>query len=109
MQLYLWPLVTCLGGVVGDLLAAPSPTTRETIVIRTLALGAVIVGAFAAVRFFLDLSSAALPYPDPTPELLVEQARTVRQSQLWLGVSVLVVIAGVVGLRRTRVVTQRPA
>jgi hypothetical protein len=63
---------------------------------------AAMVGVGLAALCFLMLAAAALPYPDPTPELLAAQAASVRAWQLGLVVSLGLSAAGIVGFVRGR-------
>ena len=55
----------------------------------------------AATGFFL-YATAALPYPDPTPELLSGQARDIRTAQALLFGGLLVFLADAVWLWKAR-------
>jgi hypothetical protein len=57
--------------------------------------------AIAAVGFFL-YAAAALPYPDPTPELLSEQAKDIRTAQALLFGGLFVFLADAVWLWKAR-------
>ncbi len=62
--------------------------------IRLLALGlAVSLYGFALV------GAASLPYQDPPPELLVKQAREIRQAKLVFGGGIATLVAGMGVLR----------
>jgi hypothetical protein len=62
----------------------------------------IVIGLLGACFSFVALSGAALPYPDPTPEILGQQSNSI---QFWgyslLG-SFLLIISGGWGLWRSR-------
>lgn len=61
-----------------------------------------MVGFMGAIVSFLGLAAEALPYPDPTPEMLATQAAGVRAWQLGLVGSLGVSAAGTAGFIRFR-------
>ena len=69
---------------------------------RRASLIAAIVGSTAAIVCFLGLGAEALPYPDPTPDMLAAQAAGVRAWQLGLVGSLGVSAAGIAGFIRFR-------
>jgi hypothetical protein len=62
----------------------------------------VVVGLVSAIVCFLGLAAQALPYPDPTPELLAAQAASVRAWRLGILVSLGLSAAGIAGFVRSR-------
>lgn len=60
-----------------------------------------VAAAMAAAGFFL-YAGAAIPYPDPTPELLAKQAEDIRMGQLLLFGGLFVLLADALWLWRTR-------
>ena len=61
-----------------------------------------VVGLVSAIVCFLGLAAQALPYPDPTPELLAAQAASVRAWRLGILVSLGLSAAGIAGSVRSR-------
>ena len=64
---------------------------------RSVSVITAIVGSMAAIVCFLGLGAEALPYLDPTPEMLAAQAAGVRAWQLGLVGSLGVLAAGIAG------------
>jgi hypothetical protein len=89
----------------GSVLPDPSPERSRYGMPRRLRVTALLVLpvalAIAAVGFFL-YAGAALPYQDPTPELLNSQAKDIRTSQMLLFGGLLVFIVDAIWLWRTR-------
>ena len=69
---------------------------------RTASVMAAVFGTVSAIVCFLGLAAEALPYPDPTPELLAAQAASVRAWQLGILVSLGLSAAGIAGIVRSR-------
>lgn len=69
---------------------------------RVLAVSLIVVGlglsAYAAAFF----SGASIPYQDPTPELLVQQANDLRNAGILFAVGLAAALAGGVALWRSR-------
>ena len=69
---------------------------------RPASVIAAVIGSVSAIVCYLGLAAEALPYPDPTPEMLAAQAASVRAWQLGLFASLGLSAAGIVGLVRGR-------
>jgi len=69
---------------------------------RAASVIAAVVGLLSAIVCFLGLAAEALPYPDPTPEMLAAQAASVRAWQLGILLSLGLSAAGIAGFMRGR-------
>ncbi len=68
---------------------------------RSVSVITAFVGSVTAIVCFLGLGAEALPYLDPTPEMLAAQAAGVRAWQLGLVGSLGVSAAGIAGVVRS--------
>jgi len=69
---------------------------------RIISFALLLTGLFWAVYSVLNLSAAALPYQDPTPEMLKRQALQVNLWQYWFLAGGLAAAFGGLGLRKFR-------
>lgn len=69
---------------------------------RVFAVVVLLVASGFSIYGFLRYAAAALPYQDPTPELLQAQAAQIRAWQLLFIGSGAVAIAALISLRRSR-------
>lgn len=62
----------------------------------------IIFGILGAAVSFLAYSGAALPYQDPTPEMLEQQAIQIRFWGMSILINLSALVIGILGLRRSR-------
>lgn len=95
-----WPSVAARSNAFNEPLDSPWVESMSiTRLIALLLLPAALT--IAAVGFFL-YAAAALPYPDPTPDLLSEQARDIRTAQVLLFGGLFIFLADAVWLWKAR-------
>jgi len=76
---------------------------------RAASVIAAVIGLLSAIVCFLGLAAEALPYPDPTPQMLAAQTASVRAWQLGLVVSLGLSAAGIAGFMWGRRHRQAPS
>ena len=67
---------------------------------RVLAVMIIAIGVICVAWSFVELSAASLPYPDPTPELLIKQSEQIEFWSSSLLLSFVVLGIGCVALWR---------
>ena len=71
-------------------------------IMRVLSFIFIVIGILGACFSFIALSGAALPYPDPTPEMLEQQSGRVQFWEYSLLVNFLLIVVGGWGVWRSR-------
>ena len=66
---------------------------------RILGISLLVLGLAVSLYGFALVGTAFLPYQDPPPELLIKQAREIRQAELVFGGGIATLVAGMGVLR----------